>query len=81
MDISILLIWLGKEFEVLLMIALLGTMRSVIFMLWTMIVIFPISSVLQEVKITQWDFILSHNVSTRERLIGIFWGKIPLYVC
>jgi len=75
------IIWLGKEFEALQMIVLPGTMRSVIFILWTMYVIFPISSALQEVQITQWKIIMSHNVSTRERLIGIVGGKIPLYVC
>ena len=69
------IIWLGKEFEALQMIVLPGTMRSVIFILWTMYVIFPISSALQEVQITQWKIIMSHNVSTRERLIGICWSK------
>ena len=77
--VSMFLDWLGAEFEALLMIALPGVMRAVILMLWVMVFVFPISNALQEIKIGQWEIILSHNVSTRALLFGTFAGKIPTY--
>ncbi|MFQ6125318.1 MAG: hypothetical protein ACE5R6_12055 [Candidatus Heimdallarchaeota archaeon] len=77
--ISRFLDWLRAEFEVLLMIALPGVMRAVILMLWVMVFVFPITYALQEIKIGQWEIILSHNVSTRALLFGTFVGKIPTY--
>ena len=47
--------------------------------LWMMLLFSPIASALQEVKIGQWEIILSHNVKTRDILIGSFIARIPLY--
>ncbi|MFX0202468.1 MAG: hypothetical protein ACFFCW_40700, partial [Candidatus Hodarchaeota archaeon] len=77
--VSRFLDWLGTEFEALLMIALPGVMRTVILMLWVMVFVFPITYALQEIKIGQWEIILSHKVSTRALLFGTFVGKIPTY--
>ncbi|NHI84013.1 MAG: hypothetical protein EAX81_06905 [Candidatus Thorarchaeota archaeon] len=56
-----------------------GVMRAVILILWTMVLIYPISYSLQEVRIGQWEIILSNNVRTRDMLFGIFLAKIPSY--
>lgn len=77
--VSRFLDWLGTEFEALLMNALPGVMRTVILMLWVMVFVFPITYALQEIKIGQWEIILSHKVSTRALLFGTFVGKIPTY--
>ncbi len=66
-------------FKSLLMVALPGVMRAVILMYWAMVLLFPISRALQEIKIGQWEIILSHNVRTRDLLMGTFMGKIPVY--
>jgi len=63
----------------ILQMAYPGVMRSVMLLLWTMVLIYPISYSLQEVKIGQWEIMLSNNVSTREMLFGMFLGKIPQY--
>lgn len=70
---------LGERIQAFLMVALPGTMRSVILILWIMLLIFPLSGALQEIKIGQWEIILSHNVSTRALLTGTFVGGIPTH--
>jgi len=77
--VSMFLNGLGTQFEALLMVSLPGVMRGVILMFWAMVFIFPISRALQEIKIGQWEIILSQNVSTRSLLFGTFAGKIPTY--
>jgi len=47
--------------------------------LWMMFLIYPISYALQEIKIGQWEIMLSNNVSTREMMFGMFLGKVPSY--
>ncbi len=56
-----------------------GLMRSVMFFIWVILLIIPLSRALQELKIGQWEIFLSHNVKTREILIGSFLGKVPFY--
>ncbi|MFX0200656.1 MAG: hypothetical protein ACFFCW_31435 [Candidatus Hodarchaeota archaeon] len=70
---------LGERIQAFLMVAFPGTMRSVILMLWIMLLVFPLSGALQEIKIGQWEIILSHNVSTRALLMGTFVGGIPTH--
>lgn len=77
--ISLFIGLLGDRIESLLIGILPGMMRSVIFMFWFMVVVLPIPSALQEIKIGQWEIILSHNVSTRTLLMGTYMGKIPTY--
>ncbi|MDF1540190.1 MAG: hypothetical protein P1Q69_14950 [Candidatus Thorarchaeota archaeon] len=56
-----------------------GVMRAVILILWIMVLVYPISYALQEIRIGQWEIMLSNNVSSRDMLIGMFLGKIPSY--
>ena len=63
----------------LLMFIFPGLMRGAMMYLWAMLLLYPLSNALQEVKIGQWEIMLSHKVKTRDILIGTFLGKIPLY--
>jgi len=56
-----------------------GLMRTVALFLWILLLLFPLSYALQEIKIGQWEIFLSNNVSTRDIMAGTFLGKIPLY--
>jgi len=69
----------SEQVQLVLQVAYPGLMRSVILILWTMVLIYPISFSLQEVKIGQWEIMLSNNVSTRDMLLGMFIAKIPQY--
>jgi len=44
-----------------------------------MLIIFPITDALSEIKTGQWEIMLSNNVSTRDMMIGTFVGSIPIY--
>jgi hypothetical protein len=48
-------------------------------LVWFMLLIYPMSSALQEIKIGQWEIMLSHDVGTRSIMIGTFLAKIPAY--
>ncbi len=63
----------------LLMVMFPGLMRTVMLFLWALLMLFPLSQALQEIKIGQWEIYLSNNVRTRDILAGTFVGKIPLY--
>jgi hypothetical protein len=63
----------------LLMVMFPGLMRTVMLFLWALLMLFPMSHALQEIKIGQWEIFLSNNVRTRDILTGTFVGKIPLY--
>ncbi|MFX1579917.1 MAG: hypothetical protein ACFFBJ_09745 [Promethearchaeota archaeon] len=69
----------STEVQQVLQVAYPGVMRSVMLLLWTLILVFPISFALQEVKIGQWEIMLSNNVSTRDMMFGMFLGRIPHY--
>ncbi len=69
----------GTEIQQVLLVAYPGVMRSVMLLLWTLVLVFPISYALQEVKIGQWEIMLSNNVSTRDMMFGMFLGRIPHY--
>jgi len=56
-----------------------GLMRTVALFVWMLLLLFPLSYALQEIKIGQWEIFLSNNVSTREIITGTFLGKIPLF--
>lgn len=55
-----------------------GLMRAGLMCIWFVLLIYPMLNALQEIKIGQWEVILSHNVSTRDLFIGSFVGKLPL---
>jgi len=63
----------------LLMAALPGLMRMVMLLLWMLIFVYPILYALQEIRIGQWEIILSSGVSTKSLLVGTYVGKIPSY--
>ncbi|MFW9833588.1 MAG: hypothetical protein ACFFEK_06310 [Candidatus Thorarchaeota archaeon] len=69
----------STEIQQVLQVAYPGVIRSVMLLLWTLILVFPISYALQEVKIGQWEIMLSNNVSTRDMMFGMFLGRIPHY--
>ncbi|RDE15955.1 MAG: hypothetical protein C4K48_02920 [Candidatus Thorarchaeota archaeon] len=56
-----------------------GLMRTVVLFIWMLLLLFPLSFALQEIKIGQWEIFLSSNVRTREIMAGTFLGKIPLF--
>ncbi|MFX1576247.1 MAG: hypothetical protein ACFFCF_03635 [Promethearchaeota archaeon] len=66
-------------FQPLLFTFLPGILRSVMFFLWIILLIIPLSRALQEMRIGQWEILLSNDVKTRDILTGTFLGKIPLY--
>ena len=63
----------------LLQVIFPGLMRTVALFLWIVLLLFPLSYALQEIKIGQWEIFLSNNVRTRNILAGTFLGKIPLF--
>ncbi len=69
----------SNEAQAIFAAAFPGLMRAVILLLWIMVLVYPISYSLQEIRIGQWEIMLSNNVSTREMLFGMFLGKIPTY--
>ncbi|RDE13244.1 MAG: hypothetical protein C4K47_06375, partial [Candidatus Thorarchaeota archaeon] len=46
----------------LLMFIFPGLMRGAMMYLWAMLLLYPLSNALQEVKIGQWEIMLSHKV-------------------
>jgi len=69
----------GTGIYVLLMLSFPSLMRSVMLFLWIMLLIYPISYALQEIRIGQWEIMLSNNVSTWDMMFGMFMGKVPIY--
>ncbi len=68
-----------SQLRFLLLMIFPGVMRAAMMLLWTMLLLFPLSSALQEIKIGQWELFLSHKVKTRDIMTGTFLGKMPLY--
>jgi len=63
----------------LLQVMFPGLMRTIALFLWIVLLLFPLSYALQEIKIGQWEIFLSNNVRTRNILAGTVLGKIPLF--
>lgn len=63
----------------LLLVMFPGLMRAVLFFLFVMMFLMPLSYSLQEIKIGQWEIFFSNNTRTRDILVGTFLGKIPIY--
>ena len=63
----------------MLMVIFPGLMRTVGLFLWLILLLFPLSYALQEIKIGQWEIFLSNNVRTRDIMTGTFLGKLGLY--
>ena len=76
---SFLLHLFGTQIESLLFLGLAGFMRSLVMFMWFVYLFTPLSYSLEELKIGQWEIILSNNVSTRSIMVGTFLGRLPLY--
>ncbi|TET10899.1 MAG: hypothetical protein E3J86_04310 [Candidatus Thorarchaeota archaeon] len=63
----------------LLMVMFPGIMRTIGLLLWIVLLLFPLSQALQEIKVSQWEIFLSNNVSTRDILVGTYIGKMSFY--
>ena len=63
----------------MLLIMFPGLMRSAMMVLWLMLLLFPLTKALEEIKIGHWEIFLSNNVKTRDILVGSFFGGLPLY--
>jgi len=63
----------------MLMVMFPGLMRTIALFLWLILLLFPLSYALQEIKIGQWEIFLSNNVRTWDIMAGTFLGKIGLY--
>lgn len=68
-----------SQVRFLLLMIFPGVMRAAMMFLWTMLLLFPLSTALQEIKVGQWELFLSHKVKTRDIMTGTFLGKMPLY--
>lgn len=68
-----------SDIRALLMIMFPGLMRSAMMVLWIMLLLFPMTKALEEIKIGHWEIFLSNNVKTRDILTGSFLGGLPLY--
>ncbi|UCE09148.1 MAG: hypothetical protein JSW61_09205 [Candidatus Thorarchaeota archaeon] len=76
---SNLLAELGTTVELVFMASFPSLMRSAMLFLWIVLLVYPISYALQEIRIGQWEIMLSNNVSTRDMMFGMFMGKVPSY--
>lgn len=63
----------------LLQVIFPGLMRTVALFVWILLLLFPLSYALQEIKIGQWEIFLSNDVQTKEIMAGTFLGKVPLF--
>ncbi len=63
----------------LLIVLVPGLIRSAVVVVWLMLFLFPLSYALQEIKVGQWEILLSNNVRTRDILLGTFLGMTPVY--
>ena len=68
-----------ETIRTLLLVMFPGLMRTVMLFLWALLLLYPLSYSLQEIKIGQWEIFLSNNVKTRDILTGTFVGKMPMY--
>jgi len=69
----------GPTFDTIIAFSLPGLMRSVILIIWIALLIIPLSNALEEIKIGQWEIMLSNNVRTKDILLGTFIAKLPIY--
>ena len=52
------------ELQTLLIMIFPGLMRSIMLFLWAMLLLFPMSYALQEIKIGQWEIFLSNDIKS-----------------
>ncbi len=69
----------GAGVDLFLATSLPGLMRTIVLVIWLVVLIIPISNSLENVKTDQWDILFSNNVKTRDILLGTYVGKLPIY--
>ncbi len=62
----------------LIVVLMPGLMRALMMFIWFLLFIVPLSNSLKEVKIGQWEILLSNNVTSRDIFTGSFLGKLPI---
>jgi len=77
--VSVLFGEFGASFELILATSLPSFMRTIMLVIFLVILILPLSNSLENVKTDQWEILFSSNVKTRDILFGTFVGKIPIY--
>ena len=68
---------LGVTDQILILV-MPGVLRAGLMLIWFVILLVPLSNSLKEIKIGQWEILLSNNVKTRDMLVGTFLGKLPV---
>ncbi|MHA2396224.1 MAG: hypothetical protein ACXAC0_05925 [Candidatus Thorarchaeota archaeon] len=68
---------LGVTDQILILV-MPGLMRAGLMLIWFVILLVPLSNSLKEIKIGQWEILLSNNVKTRDMLVGSFLAKLPV---
>jgi len=69
----------GSGFDLILATSLPSLMRTMMLVIWLMVLIIPLSNSLENLKTDQWDILFSSNVKTRDILFGTYLGKVPVY--
>ena len=69
----------GGGFDLLLATSLPSLMRTMMLVIWLMVLIIPLANSLENLKTDQWDILFSNNVKTRDILFGTYLGKVPVY--
>jgi hypothetical protein len=77
--VSFLLGRFGVAFDTILATSLPGLMRTMMLVIWLMVLIVPLSNSLENLKTDQWDILFSSNAKTRDILFGTYLGKVPVY--
>ena len=77
--VSLLFGEIGGAFELILATSLPSLMRTIMLVIFLVILVIPLSNSLENVKTDQWEILFSSNVKTRDILFGTFVGKIPIY--
>ena len=68
-----------SQIQTMLIVVFPGLMRSLMMLVWVILILFPMAKALEEIKIGHWENYLSNNVKTRDILTGGFLGQAPLY--
>ncbi len=61
----------------IIVVLLPGVFRAGMMLIWFILVLLPLANALKEIKIGQWEVLLSNNVSSRDIFVGSFLGKLP----
>ncbi|MFW9797327.1 MAG: hypothetical protein ACFFE2_09820 [Candidatus Thorarchaeota archaeon] len=69
----------GGDFDLYIINRLPGLVRLLFFNLWLIILLSPLTYALEEVKIGQWEIMLSNNVKTKDIMLGTFVSRLPIH--